>query len=160
MASIKLILRTNKVDSSGNSPIYIRLIKDRKTKFIATGIKIKESDWDDNKQKVRKSYTNSARLNAFLAQKIADAEALVADSERKRSNISADRLKEVIKGKDASKFFEYAFQRLEKIKQNVSHRTYTTYTTYIKKFKTFVKNDDIYFDEITVTLLRDYVNYL
>lgn len=30
-------------------------------------------------------------MNAFLSQKIADAEAMVADNERKRGNISAKR---------------------------------------------------------------------
>ena len=30
MASIKLILRTNQKDQTGKSPLYIRIIKDRK----------------------------------------------------------------------------------------------------------------------------------
>ena len=77
MASIKLILRTNQKDQTGHSPLYIRIIKDRKTKFITAGVKLKESEWDEVKQKVKKNHPNSARMNANLSQKIADAEGQV-----------------------------------------------------------------------------------
>lgn len=160
MASIKLVLRTNQEDKTGHSPLYIRLIKDRKTKFIATGVKLKENEWDDVKQKVKRNYPNSTRMNAFLAQKIADAEGLVADNERKRSNISAKRLKEAIKGKDIKNFFDYAYERCERIKASISPRTYKNYKNYVKKFEDFVGHHEIYFDDITVTMLNDYVNYL
>jgi integrase/recombinase XerD len=160
MASIKLVLRTNQEDKTGHSPLYIRLIKDRKTKFIATGVKLKENEWDDGKQKVKRNYPNSTRMNAFLAQKIADAEGLVADNERKRSNISAKRLKEAIKGKDIKNFFEYAYERCERIKNNVSPQTYKAYKSTIQKFEKFLGTSEIYFEDITVTVLNDYVNYM
>ncbi len=38
MASVKLILRTHQADQTGHSPLYIRIIKDRKTKFITAGV--------------------------------------------------------------------------------------------------------------------------
>lgn len=82
MASIKLVMRTQQADATGKAPIYIRLIKDRKAKFVATGVKAKPTEWDEGKQKLKKNYTNSARMNAFLSQKVADAEAQVADHER------------------------------------------------------------------------------
>ena len=55
MASIKLILRTHQADQTGHSPLYIRIIKDRKTKFITAGVKLKENEWDEVKQKVKKN---------------------------------------------------------------------------------------------------------
>ena len=111
MASIKLILRTHQADQTGHSPLYIRIIKDRKTKFITAGVKLKESEWDEVKQKVKKNHPNSARMNASLAQKIADAEGQVADMERKVKSISANKLKDAIKGKDIPNFFEYTYRR-------------------------------------------------
>ena len=94
MASIKLILRTHQVDQTGHSPLYIRVIKDRKTKFITAGVKLKESEWDEVKQKVKKNHSNSARMNAALSQKIADAEGQIADLERKVKTVSIKKLKE------------------------------------------------------------------
>ena len=63
MASLKLILRTQKKDNTGHYPIYIRVIKDRKTKFITTGVKLKLNEWDDENGRVKKNHPNSARMN-------------------------------------------------------------------------------------------------
>lgn len=159
MASIKLVLRTQQQDAAGNCPIYIRLIKDRKAKFVATGVKAKAGEWDDAKQKLKKSYTNSARINAFLAQKVADAQAQVADVERTKKSVSARKLKEAIKGKADPNFFDYCDQRLEKLKGIVSYRTTEIYATYIGKFQRFLGTRDFYFSDINVNILTDYANY-
>ena len=160
MASIKLILRTHQVDQTGHSPLYIRVIKDRKTKFITAGVKLKESEWDEVKQKVKKNHSNSARMNAALSQKIADAEGQVADMERKVKTVSVKKLKEAIKGKEVPNFFEYAKKKLEKIKSTLSYSTFKAYTNQVDKFATFMGTKDVYFDEITVALLNDYKFYL
>lgn len=160
MASIKLILRKNQVDSTGHCPLYIRIIKDRKTKFITAGVKLKENEWDELKQKVKKNHPNSARMNASLAQKIADAEAQVADLERKVKTVSIKKIKEAIKGKEVPNFFEYAYKRMEIIKSTVSYSTYKAYYAAIVKFEKWVGTRDVYFDDFSVTLLNDYKNYL
>ena len=160
MASVKLILRTHQVDQTGHSPLYIRIIKDRKTKFITAGVKLKESEWDEVKQKVKKNHSNSARMNAALSQKIADAEGQVADMERKIKTVSVKKLKEAIKGKEVPNFFEYARKRLEKIKSTVSYSTYRAYTSQVDKFEKYMGTKDVYFDEITVALLNDYKFHL
>ena len=160
MASIKLILRKHQLDQTGHCPLYIRIIKDRKTKFITAGVKLKESEWDEVKQKVKKNHSNSARMNAALSQKIADAEGQVADMERKVKTVSVKKLKEAIKGKEVPNFFEYAKKRLEKIKSTLSYSTYKAYTNQVNKFETFMGTKDVYFDEITVALLNDYKFHL
>ena len=141
-------------------PLYIRIIKDRKTKFITAGVKLKENEWDELKQKVKKNHPNSARMNASLAQKIADAEAQVADLERKVKTVSIKKIKEAIKGKEVPNFFEYAYKRMEIIKSTVSYSTYKAYYAAIVKFEKWVGTRDVYFDDFTVTLLNDYKNYL
>ena len=160
MASIKLILRTNQKDQTGHSPLYIRIIKDRKTKFITAGVKLKESEWDEVKQKVKKNHSNSARMNAALSQKIADAEGQVADMERKVKTVSIKKLKEAIKGKEVPNFFTYSRKHCERIKGNVSISTYKTYGVYLDKFEKWVGTKDVYFDDITVSLLLDYLGYM
>lgn len=160
MASIKLILRKTQLDQTGHCPLYIRIIKDRKTKFITAGVKLKESEWDELKQKVKKNHPNSARMNASLSQKIADAEAQVADMERKVKTVSIKRLKEAIKGKEVPNFFDYAYKRMENIKGSVSYSTHRAYYTAIKKFEKYMGTRDVYFDDFSVTLLNDYKNHL
>ena len=76
MATIKLLLQREKTSTDGTTPIYLRLIKDRKAQFISLNLKIYDKDWDEDKQKVKKSHPNTGRLNAYLAQKVAEAEKL------------------------------------------------------------------------------------
>lgn len=160
MASIKLILRKHQLDQTGHCPLYIRIIKDRKTKFITAGVKLKESEWDEGKQKVKKNHSNSARMNASLSQKIADAEGQVADMERKLKTVSVKKLKEAIKGKEVPNFFEYALKQLEKIKKTLSYSTYKSYSTHINKLEAYIKSKDLYFDEISAEFLNNYKFYL
>jgi site-specific recombinase XerD len=160
MASIKLILRTHQQDQTGHSPLYIRVIKDRKTKFVSVGLKLKETEWDDGKQRVKKNHPNSARMNASISQKVADAEGQVADLERKVKTVSVKKLKEAIKGKEVPNFFEYSYKRCEKIRGSVSVATYKNYMLYIQKFEKWVGTKDVFFDDITVSLLMDYMSYM
>lgn len=159
MASVKLILRTQQIDKNGECPLYIRVIKDRKTKFISTGYKVKENQWNQDDQRVRKNYPNSARMNALLSRKVADASGEVADLERKSKTVSAKRLKEAINGKRSENFFTYADSRLEKMKSSLSIQSHIAYKSHLKKFEVYLGNRDINFDDMTVTLLNDYVNY-
>jgi integrase/recombinase XerD len=70
MASIKLILRKHQLDNTGHCPLYIRIIKDRKTKFITAGVKLKENEWDEVKQKVKKNHSNSARMKLHYLKRL------------------------------------------------------------------------------------------
>lgn len=160
MASIKLILRKHQQDQAGHCPLYIRVIKDRKAKFISVGVKLKESEWDEAKQRVKKNHPNSARMNASIAQKVADAEGQVADLERKVKTVSAKKLKEAIKGKEVPNFFEYSYKYCTKIRGSVSVGTYKNYVLYLEKFENWLGTKDVFFDDITVSLLTDYMAYM
>ncbi|WP_051884884.1 phage integrase SAM-like domain and Arm DNA-binding domain-containing protein [Chryseobacterium luteum] len=159
MASVKLILRTTQEDQSGHCPLYIRVIKDRKAKFLTTGQKLKPSEWDQAKQKVKKNHPNSARLNAYLSQIIADAEGQVADVSRKNESVSAKNLKEAIKGKESTLFFDYAFKRLEKVRGSLSILTYLKYQSHLEKFQKYVGEKEFYFEDLTTVLLNDFITY-
>ena len=159
MASVKLVLRTKQEDQTGHCPLYIRVIKDRKAKFLTTGQKLKPSEWDEAKQKVKKNHPNSTRLNAYLSQIIADAEGQVADVSRKKESFSAKNLKEAIKGKESTLFFDYAFKRLEKVNGSISILTYRKYKLHLEKFQKYVDEKEFYFEDLTTVLLNDYITY-
>jgi len=161
MASIKLILRKDKVNKkTGEAPIYLRIIKDRRTKFMSVGIRLNPKYWNENQQKVRKSYKNSARLNAFLSQKVSETENKILDETSKNRNISTKDLKEAIIGKEPPKFFEFAHKRIETMKAKLSLGSYKNYKSYIVKFGKYAKNKNLYFEDITVGYLKDYEYYM
>ena len=159
MASIKLILRVDKIGKDGEAPLYIRVIKDRKTKLISLETKLKPSHWDEEQQLVKKKNKNSSRLNALISQKVADAKGEIADLDRLKRPTTAKGLKEAIKGKKPENFFEYCEARCEKLKNLIAPSSYQNYKRYVKKFKTFMGDREIYFQDITVTTLNDYIKY-
>ena len=159
MSSIKLILRKNKIDKAGEAPLYLRIIKDRKTKFISLSLKLNPNEWDEDRQKVKKNHSNSTRLNAYVSKKVADAKGEIADLERRNQSTSARKLKEAIKGKPLTNFFEYSHNLCEKRKDTFAYSTYKNYKSYLKKFEKYVGHTDVMFEDITVTTLKDFAHY-
>ena len=159
MSSLKLVLKKSKLDKSGKAPLYLRVIKDRKTKFSSLNLKLEPSEWDEDKQRVKKKNSNSTRLNKYITKKVADAQGQIADLETRNQSTSARKLIEAIKGKPLVNFFEYSYNRCEKQKDTLALSTYNNYKNYLKKFEKFIGHKELMFDDITVTTLKDYAGY-
>lgn len=76
MPSVKVLLKLNKQKPNGEYPLYIRITKDRRSKFISLGIYIQKKYWNENDSKLKSSHPNSARLNNLIAKNVKEAEAL------------------------------------------------------------------------------------
>jgi len=161
MSSIKLVLRSDKINKkSGKAPLYIRVIKDRKTRFISLGQQLDPKYWDDEKQRVKKSFPNSARMNAFLSQRISETEQKILEESLKNRNVSTKQLKVSIVGKEPPKFFDFAYKKLEMMMSYKKYATYDNYKTNLMKFERFCGTKDIYFEDITISMLKDYEHFL
>ena len=64
----------NKKRKNGEFPIYLRITKDRKHKYMSTGITVLEKHWNSDKEEVRKNHGNYKTLNEILQNKIRQAE--------------------------------------------------------------------------------------
>lgn len=58
----------SRVDKMGQSPIMLRLIIANQSKNISTGIKINSHAWDAQKQRIKGSDLQVAKLNQELIQ--------------------------------------------------------------------------------------------
>ena len=108
MSSITVLLKKNKQSTTGHYPLYLRVIKDRKTKFISLGIKLEESQWDQKTQKAKKNHPNSNRVNTFISKKIAETEAETLDMAIEGRALSNDSFIDV-RGKEKTDFFSDYF---------------------------------------------------
>ena len=160
MASVKLIFKENKVDNNGEIPLYIRIIKDRKTKFISIGVKLKPELWDDKEQVVKKKHPNSARMNAFIAQKVADAKEVALKLETSKGYVTSKGIKANILGKPAISFTQYFNDYLKILKNKGKIGTHDKANATYLKFKKYTNEKEIMFDEIDVNFLRNYEDYL
>ena len=160
MATIKVLLRTSKLNDKGLAPLYLRLIKDRKAKFISLGIYLKPSEWNEESGKVRKSHPNSTRMNAMIAQRIADAEGVAVEMETKSKSISSHKIKEKIIGAAPVDFFPFAKKYLKFLEKTGAVGSHLRAVTIIGKLKKYCNDKPLYFDEITVAFLKDYEQHL
>src|SRR6266540_2861219 len=107
MVSVTLMLKENKVNEKGEMPVYIRIIKGRKAKFISLGLKVKPELWNQEKLRVKSQYPNSGRVNALIAKKVAEAESAAVDIETKNKSVSSRRIKEAIMGKTSQSLIKF-----------------------------------------------------
>lgn len=160
MATYKFILREQKKDAAGESPIWLRITQNRRPTFKTTGIKVKSNEWDEAKQRIKRSKRNSNRLNAALTKFKADAEATVIEMEVKNGSINSKAIKKELEGKGNEKFLDYALSTLKAQEAKISVGYYDRQKAVFSKLKQYLDNKDIAIREIDVTFLKDYEAYL
>ena len=160
MASIKVILKENKKDINGEIPLYLRIIKDRKAKFISLGIKVKEKDWNPAQCIVKKSNPDALRLNNFITHKIAEAQDFSLEMQTSSKYVEPKAIKQAILGKTSVNFLKYADDFIENSKSTYSVSTYNRYKAVISKLRAYKKNADFTFSDLTPLFLKTYENHL
>lgn len=161
MSTVKIVLRKKK-NQQGELPdllpLTLRITKDRKTSFIYLGHSIKETDWDEKTQRVKKTHLNSTRLNNLLMAKLAEANDKALELQTQKDSYSVSAVKNKIKPKAASTFFAQADSYLESLKASGKYNQYTSDKSRINNFKKFAGNS-IAFTDITPSLLERFNNY-
>lgn len=160
MASVKLYPRFDKVNNQGKAPIYLRLTKNRKSKYIALDAWIYPEDWNEKTGKVKPNATNSFQLNYFLASKEAEAESIALELETRSKSVTAVDIKSRIIGKAPSDFFSFAEKYGRQMSPEWSVGNYRKYLSVLTKLKVYNHGKKLYFDEITVSLIRDFQRHL
>lgn len=160
MASVTLLLKENKVNEKGEMPLYIRIIKGRKTKFISLGIKVHPDLWNQEKLRVKGQYPHSGRVNAFIAKKVAEAEATALDLETKETFVTSKKIKEAILGRPSISIIKYIEQYMSDLKANGKMGTHDKVNATLLKLKTYLKDADLNFDEFDFQFLKTYERYL
>ena len=118
MSTVRIILKKEKVNKQGEAPLYIRIIKDRKSRFVSLGVKINPKDWNEGLSRVKKSHSNSQRMNNFLAHKVAEAEGIALELETNSKYVSPKSIKETLMGTNPQSFLEYFKEYVAELEKN------------------------------------------
>jgi integrase/recombinase XerD len=160
MASAKVLLYKSKQKKDGRFPIALRIIKDRKPKYIYLEW-VEERHWDEKKSKVKPSHPNYKRINNLILKKLTEADDLILEYESLNKAASPHQFIKVLKGnKKGASFFAVANEYLKELKAQSKHNQASTDSGRINRFKEFLSNNDIYFQEIDEPLLRRLKTYL
>jgi len=160
MASVKLILRKDKMNKVGVAPLHIRIIQYRKTNYVPLGIYLSEKDWNESEKRVRKSHSNSTRLNSFIATKLAEAEEAILNLHEKPVRPSVQKIKQEVVGLDPVDFFKFAeqYQQSLIVAQKIS--MIERVNSVLEKLKRYMNGTPLYLHDINVAFLRKYEDYL
>lgn len=162
MATVKLLLYDyyQKKDSN-KKPLYIRIIHNRKPKYIALGISVDpEKDWDSERLRVKTTFPNATRVNNFIVKKLVQAEKLALDLEEKNLSLSSQRIRKEIFGEPSGSFIDFAFTEIKRLEQKGKIGTANRYRTVINKLNRFLKNKPFTFENFNVAFLHDYEAHL
>lgn len=159
MASVSIVLRKTP-NKEGKHNLYLRIIKDRKISQTSIGHSISLADWDDAKQIIKKSHPNSARLNNLIAKKISEATDKLVEMETNKTDTSAKAIKKAVTASKDGTFFKQAKLYLDQLKSTGKFNQRSADKPRVNRFKTFLKNEDINFSEISSGLLKNFKAYL
>src|SRR5690349_13114772 len=160
MASVKVFPRLDKADSQGKVPIYLRITKNRKSKYIALNTYIFSKDWSKETGKVKSTVVNASQINTYISSKVAEAERIALELETKSKFVTSYDIKHKILGRAPSDFFEYVQNRKDIMDKEYTVGTIRRYQCAVNKLRSFCKRDSLYFDDITVTLIKDFHQHL
>lgn len=160
MASVVILPKKNKVKSNGEVPLYIRIIKNRTTRFLSLGINIQHQFWDYRHRRVKNSHPTSGRLNSFLAHKLAETNDLVLEGETRNRYISSAKLKSKILGKEQESFSEFFLLVIDRYHQLGKISTSRKCKVTLKKVNDFSNKRNLLFSDIDVSFLKAFELHL
>ena len=156
MTTIKLFLRESKKNSKGESPVSFRIIKNRKSIVISTGIWLLPAQWDKDNLRVFTKVKNSERLNQMIDHRQTELRDNSIEQDTFNKNASTRQIKNAVMGYQPVDFFSYADKACEEYRRAGQIGSYDKNRAIIEKLRVFTKYQNIYFQDIDIEFLKRY----
>jgi len=99
--SITVVCYKSKKLSNGNSPLMLRITKDRKLKYLSLGISIKTHFWNFERNKPKANCPNKDLINKIILKKISEYNEKVIEKTANDEEYTATSLVEENKQKNS-----------------------------------------------------------
>lgn len=156
----------HKINSKGEASIYLRITKDRKVKYLATGEYCKPSDWNNNKKEVKASNKFYKAINQNIQNFKTSIENIYNNTltTEIKNRLSIDDFLEMLKPKKtkiiSTDFFELINTKIETLKDTGKIGSSKYYHDCLNSIKKFHKKSKMDLTEITLEWLKNYETYL
>jgi integrase len=160
--SVKVVLYTSKKLSNGESPIMLRIIKDRKPKYISVGTSCTEEFWDNVNNLPKKKHPFFKEIKVKIARKKLEAEKLILDLENDEKDLSAYEIRSKLKNvriKNQS-VFDYFDSVCKRLLNNGQVKNAEIYKDAKRSLYLFTPNKKLHFSDIDLEFLSNYEDYL
>jgi site-specific recombinase XerD len=156
--SISFFLRNDR-KLSGNRPLYLRVIINRKVKNYSTGKSIDEKHWDTNKEMVKASYALNIEFNTWITRYRLKAEKAILDIENNNLPLTLETFHQQFTDQDSKGFFKtWVLEVINNRRYKVSEEYSIQLQTIMGKF--FDWKPDLKFSDLTRETIESYENYL
>jgi site-specific recombinase XerD len=163
MINLKTVQLKNKIDKNGCYPIYLRLTKQKKQKYINTEVRCKESEWDVNSCKINKLHSEHKTLNLILSEFLSMwTSRLMSIPVDQRNRITIEEfLKYFEKEKKQNlNFFDIINEKIENLKNTGHIGNSKCYNDTKNSIKRFTNSENLELNDIDVVWLKKYENHL
>lgn len=158
--TVKVLIMKNKINSEGEHPVYLRITKDRISRYQAIGINVKQVYWDENNRKVKKGHPNSVRVNHMIAQRVAEFQAKALDWELNQKSIRNKNLRKELSTVNHASFTAYFDAYIQRLFAGRKMGTHDKALAVYSKLHAYTKSDNILFQDIDLEFLKKYDTYL
>lgn len=160
--SIKVLLYSSKTLSNGEHPIMLRVIKDRKPKYISVGFSCSTDLWDDKENLPKKKHPHFKEIKILVAKKKLDAERLVLNLDNDDKSFSSQEIKGKLKKQvvNNSLVINYFDSIVERFVQSGQIKNSEVYKDTKRNLSYFIGAKKIHFSDIDVHFLNLFEEYL
>lgn len=158
-ATINFEIREQKADANGDCPIYLRVTYDRKPAWLSVGFKVKSTDWNRDKQKVRRSNHRYDVLNEELLKLHSNAQDAIIEL-KALDKLNSKRVIELLKGYDKKDFFTYAQNYIQDHIDKGSIRLAKNTKVIVNQIREFTNRKTLPISEIDRDFIERFSTYL
>lgn len=160
-ATVNVVCYRNKKLSNGESPLMVRVCKDRKTKYKSLGISVKPEHWDFDKNKPKSNCPNRDYILKIILDKEAEFQKKMLELKAEDKEFTASTLiapKAKIKIKAVGEFCKELIDEYKLSDKIGNAKVYNDLYTSLSKFTK--SKLDIPFSHIDIDFLKSYEKWL
>lgn len=160
--SIKLILYKSKTLSNGEHPIMIRVIKERKPKYIATGYSSDKNLWNEESQEPKRAHPHYKELKILMGKKKLETEKFVYNLEAENEDLSAHDIQRSLRRKKNHNGSLYAYidTIVERMTNAGQIKNASIYKDAKRNIKHFTGKKDVQFSDVDIMFLNKFEEHL
>lgn len=160
--TVKVVCYKSKVLSNNESPLMLRVTKDRKPKYVSLGISVNPAHWDFSKNQPKTECPNREYIEILIADKIKEYSAKIIELKATNQEFTSTSLVEKVSVKHTNRktvagvFQEYMTSLIKSGRKSYALSIKQLYNSLLE----FNHNLDFYFSVMDVAWLKRYELFL
>lgn len=155
---LTLQLRKDRADRLGECQIKIRVVLNRKSKYVSTGIKVHPKNWDSINLCIKHIAANAGQLNYKLSELKLNYERELLNIERMTGSMTEAKMEKILAKENTYDFHQYAARYFQNFSKQFKAETLKTYKHDLEKLQEFKRT--LLLSDWTPELVAQYHHFM